>query len=161
METEKSRLFRQKSLEKMSSPEKIDALVKVVNPGIWILLTAIVLVILGAVVWGVFGSIRTEIDLAFESEAGETVFYLTEEDIDAVAIGSPVTVDGKEGIVIRISPRPVQAAELMDEYMLHMNGFAYDTWVYEAASELRTTPGVHRAKIITDAFSPIDLILGE
>jgi len=51
-------IFRQKSLDKVSSPEKLDDYIKVTTPSVWITLIAIVLLLVGAVVWGIFGELE-------------------------------------------------------------------------------------------------------
>ncbi len=55
-----SKIFRKVSLERLSSPEQLDQLMQVTNPRGWLALGALVLLILIASVWSVFGSIPTE-----------------------------------------------------------------------------------------------------
>ena len=50
-------IFRQKSIDKISSPEKLDDYIKVTTPSVWITLIAIVLLLAGAVVWSIFGAV--------------------------------------------------------------------------------------------------------
>ena len=44
-------LFREKSIERVSSPEKLDDYIKVVSPGVWIVLSAIIVLLLGILAW--------------------------------------------------------------------------------------------------------------
>ena len=48
-------IFRQKSIDKVSSPEKLDDYIRVTTPGVWITITAIVILLVGTIVWGTFG----------------------------------------------------------------------------------------------------------
>ena len=50
-------IFRQKSIDKVSSPEKLDDYIKVTTPSVWITLVAIVALLVGVAVWGVFGEL--------------------------------------------------------------------------------------------------------
>ena len=50
-------LFREKSIERVSSPEKLDDYIKVVSPGVWILLAAIIVLLLGILAWANVGDI--------------------------------------------------------------------------------------------------------
>jgi NHLM bacteriocin system secretion protein len=52
-----SKLFRQESLERLSSPERLDQLMQVVNPKAWVPLTAMGSLVVVATVWSVFGRI--------------------------------------------------------------------------------------------------------
>lgn len=47
-------LFRQKSMEQMKSPDDLKNYIKVANPGIWLLLLAIIVILVGASIWGYF-----------------------------------------------------------------------------------------------------------
>lgn len=50
---EKRNIFREDNLEKMSSPEKLNDYIKVSNPGVWVILAAIGIMLVAVVVWGV------------------------------------------------------------------------------------------------------------
>ena len=50
-------IFRQKSIDKVSSPEKLDNYIKVTTPSVWITLAAILVLLIGALVWGIFGEL--------------------------------------------------------------------------------------------------------
>jgi HlyD family secretion protein len=52
-------IFRQVSLDRLSSPEQLDQLLRVTGPRSWVALTAIFLLLAGAVLWGCVGSIPT------------------------------------------------------------------------------------------------------
>ena len=54
-----SKLFRQKSLDRISSPEQLNAYIRVSTPSVWLLLTAIVILLIGVCVWGVWGHMDT------------------------------------------------------------------------------------------------------
>ena len=50
-------IFRQKSIDKVSSPEKLDNYLRVTTPSVWITLAAILVLLIGALVWGIFGEL--------------------------------------------------------------------------------------------------------
>ena len=52
-----SELFREKSLKKVSSPEKLDDYIRVTTPSVWIALIAMVVLLAGVIVWGCFGEL--------------------------------------------------------------------------------------------------------
>jgi len=54
-------IFRQASLERLSSPERLDSLMEVVNLRAWIALAAAGLVILAGLAWGCLGSLAEEV----------------------------------------------------------------------------------------------------
>ena len=62
-----SGLFRQKNLDRISSPEQLRDYIHVTTPGVWIVLLAIIILLAGVLIWGAFGSIQVH------NAAGELV----------------------------------------------------------------------------------------
>lgn len=57
-----SSIFRQKSIDKVSSPEKLDDYIRVTTPSVWITLAAIVVLLVGVIAWGAFGELTIRND---------------------------------------------------------------------------------------------------
>lgn len=55
-------LFRKASLERLSSPERLDTLLQVTTPRAWFALAGFVAVIVALTVWGVFGAVPETVD---------------------------------------------------------------------------------------------------
>ena len=55
-------IFRQKSIDRISSPEQLHDYIKVSSPGAWLVLVAIIIFLVGALVWAVNGSITINTD---------------------------------------------------------------------------------------------------
>lgn len=56
------KLFSRDALDKMRSPEKLDTLLHVTNPISWMALSAILLLLLGVVIWSFMGSFTVKAD---------------------------------------------------------------------------------------------------
>lgn len=54
---ERNELFRKKSIERVSTPEQLNDYIRVTTPSVWAVLIATVVLMLGVLVWGVFGRI--------------------------------------------------------------------------------------------------------
>ncbi len=52
-----SDLFRKKSLEKVSSPEQLNDYIRVTTPSVWLVLTALLILLAGMLIWCVFGTV--------------------------------------------------------------------------------------------------------
>lgn len=50
-------IFRQKSLEKINGPEQLNDYLRVTTPSVWIVLTAVLLLVIGILGWCVFGTV--------------------------------------------------------------------------------------------------------
>lgn len=62
--------YRKKSLARLSSPERLDEMMKVINPKSWLILIAFVSVIIAGIVWGIFGHIPIAIEVKGQSVNG-------------------------------------------------------------------------------------------
>jgi HlyD family secretion protein len=60
MAENKDKLFRKVALERLSSPEQLETLIRVVTPNAWLALAPLAAIVLLAIVWGWFGSIPTK-----------------------------------------------------------------------------------------------------
>ena len=49
----KENIFRKSSLERMSSPEKLNDYIKVSNPSIWIILITLAVILISVFVWSI------------------------------------------------------------------------------------------------------------
>ncbi|ULO09860.1 NHLP bacteriocin system secretion protein [Paenibacillus sp. 19GGS1-52] len=57
-----NQVFRKVSMDRLSSPEQLDSLMKVTSPRGWLALLAIGLLIISAMIWGFYGSLATKIN---------------------------------------------------------------------------------------------------
>ena len=89
-------IFRKKSLDRISSPEQLNDYIRVANPGIWMILAAVIILLAGVCVWGIFGHLDTKTETVGTAKAGKITCYIKETDIRNVKKGTPVYIDGKE-----------------------------------------------------------------
>lgn len=98
-------IFRETSIEKVKSPDNLNEYIRIANPGVWTLLAAILFLLLGLCLWGVFGQLRTVVQVEAESSAGVISCRLTDADAAAIQPGMTVQIDGQEAIVSEVTVR--------------------------------------------------------
>ena len=152
-------LFRKKSVDKVSSPEQLNEYIRVANPGVWMVLAAIVILLAGVVVWGFIGHLDTTLPTAVVCDNGEAIIYVKEADAEKIAVGMTVRVGDKEYAVSEISKEPVRVDDTMSEYAIHASGLTVGEWVYIVKVSGDVAAGVHKAEIVTESISPISFIL--
>lgn len=57
---EKQSIFRKTSIDRISSPERLNDYIKVSNPGVWIVLAAVAVLLAAALIWGCTAEITPE-----------------------------------------------------------------------------------------------------
>ena len=144
-----NQLFRKKSLDKVSSP------------GIWIVLAAVIVLLIGVCVWGVFGRLETTIGSAAVVKDGEMTLYIKEEYLGKVSEGMIVRVKEKEYVITSVETIPKTIPEGFDEYMLHLSGMHVGEWVFGVtAMQTDLANGVYEARIVIESIAPMSFILG-
>lgn len=88
-------LFRRTALEQLSSPEQLDQRMHVTQPMGWLALLALGLVLLAAIVWGVFGRLPVQVE-------GQGILLSRGgvHDVVAPAAGQVLVLHGQAGDVI-------------------------------------------------------------
>ena len=152
-------LFRKKSVDKVSSPEQLNEYIRVANPGVWMVLAAIVILLAGVVVWGFIGHLDTTLDTAVVCENGEAVIYVKEADAEKIAVGMTVRVDDKEYTISEIPTEPSRVDGTISEYAVHASGLTEGEWVYAVKVNGDIADCVHKAEIVIESISPISFIL--
>lgn len=152
-------LFRQKSIDRVSSPEQLDAYIRVMNPGVWLVLAAVVVLLAGACVWGVLGHLDTTVSAAAVSENGALTVYVKEADASSVREGMPVRIGDTEGAVTAVSSAPVQVDDSFSEYLLHVGGFQPGEWVYAVQTDARLPQGVYSVQIVVESVAPMSFVV--
>lgn len=51
-------IFRKKSLERISSPDQMNDHIRVTTPSVWIALLALVVLLVGILVWSILGTVE-------------------------------------------------------------------------------------------------------
>lgn len=154
-----SSLFRKKSLERISSPEQLNDYMRVSTPSVWMVLTAVVILLAGVCVWGVFGHMDTVVTSVAVSDGDRCLAYIRLEDALNVSEGMKVSVGENEGEIAFISREPVKVDAAFTEYMRHLGDFKSGEWVYEAELSVDCPDGVYTAEIVTETVSPISFVL--
>lgn len=152
-------LFRKSSIERVSSPEQLNDYVRVTTPGVWMILTAVIVLLAGVCVWGIFGHLDTKTETAGICVDGVFTCYAKEEDAARVKQGMTVTVDGNSFAVSKVSAMPVSADGEMDEYLLYLGGFSEGEWLYEITADTDIPDGIYKAQIVTESVSPMSFIM--
>ena len=152
-------LFRKKSVDRVSSPEQLNEYIKVSNPGIWMILAAIVILLVGAIVWGVLGTLDTTLSTVAVAENGELTVYVKEADIDSIEEGMTVRIGEKEGTITEISTTPTTVDGTFSDYALHVGNLVNGEWVFAIRVSGEFTDGVHNADIVVESVSPMSFIL--
>ncbi len=98
--------FRKAALEKLSTPEKLDQLIKITSPRAWIALLTIAIMITTAISWGILGRVKTKINTAGILQGGEVYDIVSTAQGQLLDLKVAIGDDVKEGDVIATIDQP-------------------------------------------------------
>ena len=124
----------------LRSPELLNRKICVSNPGVWLLLGVMALLLVGICIWGIFGCVETTAHVDAAVENGVAVCSLDQRAAAALELGAPVRIGAVEGRVIRIEP---------DENGKTCRIFA----------EVDVPDGACAMEIVTERIRPISFVL--
>lgn len=145
-------------MERVSSPEQLNDYLRVANPGIWSVLVAIILLLAGTCIWGIFGKMESSFTAAAVAEGGKVTIYIKTEE--SAREGMTVRIGEKEYTLAALSAEPVAVTEEFSEYTLYVGDLQAGEWVYEAQLEdEELADGVYSAEIVTESIAPMSFVV--
>lgn len=96
MAEQKSNIFRQRSLDRISSPEQLTDYLRVTNPGVWVLLAAVIMLLGGLFAWSMVGSLETLTDGVALVENGQAQIMVTDSGKGEITSDMTVRIDSDE-----------------------------------------------------------------
>lgn len=155
-----STIFREKSLNKIASPEQMNDYIRVSSPSVWMVLTAVIVLLAGVCVWGMFGHLDTAVQTGGVCADGRLTVLVSEEDHDKIKENAVISVDGVEYAVAEITNAPIRVDDQIDPYVVHLAGFTEGDWVYRLYADVPgLADGVYAASVITERVRPLDFVL--
>lgn len=137
----KEEIFRKKSLDKVRSPENLDDYIRVTNPGVWLLLVSIIILLAGACVWGVFGHIDSTMPTSVCVENGEVTCRIADEDISSV----------REGLVVKYADNESAITDIEKD--------GESGYICTLSSGEAPVDGFYEGKVIIESHKPLSFIL--
>ena len=156
-------IFRQKSIDRVTSPDQMNDYIRVSNPQVWMILLAIIVLLVGICVWGIFGSMDTKIETGSICKDGRLVCYISENDYAKLTEDALISVNDEEYPVASVAANPIRVSESeegADDYFLHLSGFETSNWVYEISADADDLKdGIYRVSVVLERVKPMDFVL--
>lgn len=160
MEKEKNEtIFRQKSVDRVSSPEQLDNYLKVTTPTVWLVLVGIIIILVGTIVWAAFGRMKTYANAGCLVENQSVYCYVTEEDSKKITPGMLVEFP-KEETNFEVISIDTQGVNIPDSYnyLQHIVGVTSADYVFTVFGLCNLDDGYYIGRVITESISPLEFI---
>jgi len=137
MEGKKQSVFREKTLERINSPEQLTDYLHVTNPGIWVILIAIIVLMAGVFVWSCVGTLETT------TPANAVI----SDHTAMVVVGDGSKLEA--GMPLRIASQQYMIASVSEDDYGRETGVA----------EVDLPDGKYDAIVVTDETKPVEFLL--
>ncbi len=159
-EEKKVSLFREKSLEAIQSPESLNDYLKVTSPGVWLVLGAVVVLLIGAIIWSIFGRITGTVDVAVVSEGEKCVCIIPYESLEKVVENGSVTVNDIEyRLDAEADFETMIITEDTSPYIRVRGNLELGDVTVVIPLNAKLAEGVYGGVAVTDSLRPISLLL--
>lgn len=161
-------LFKKSSMERISSPEKLDDFIKVSNPSSWLVLGAALALVLGLLVWGIFGQLSESVSFNGHLKDGQLYCYASGYLAEQLQPGmeASIAVQGAEGLkgkIVTVAEHPLSfdeaARDITSDYMLSSLGITGWNIIVTIETDTPLYEGVvYTASVVTDTYRPIEMV---
>lgn len=154
-------IFRQKSVDRVSSPEQLDNYLKVTSPSVWLILIGIIIILVGAICWSAFGKLKSYTTCGCAIEDGTAYCYVKEDDSTNIEIGMKVEIPNEETEIqiISINNTGLNIPDTYS-YLQHLVGVSsQEDYVIGITGYSELADGYYSGKIATELVSPLSFIL--
>lgn len=160
MAEEKKSIFRKESLDRISSPEEYDHYLQVTGAGVWMALGAIVVLLIGAFVWAIFGRLTTTMNVAVVANGDSVVCMIPVDKIDAMDPDEYVVDIADQKLALRDTGRaPEMISAAADPSVLIAGELMEGSFVIPMDVDGVLPEGVYVGKIQVEQVAPISFIL--
>lgn len=165
-EAKNTSFFRKEAMERIASPDDLDASLRITSPLVWVIVVGIVALLAGLLAWGFFGSVNTTIEETAVKVDGVVRCYVKPDDVSRVDVGDEAYVNGKKATVASVANTPSSKDEvrttLKNDYLadaLHDGAWSYEVRLEGNLGSIKEAMPV-TAQITIESVQPISLAFG-
>ena len=159
MENNRQGLFRAKNMERIESPESMNDYLQVTSPGVWLVLSTVIIFLIGVCIWGVFGHIDSTAKVAVVATEDETLCLVPEEALKSAINNQSIKIEGKDYDLAPSTLDPVIISESTNVYWLLAGDLSIGDIVYKIPLSQDLVEGVYSGTIVTETLTPLSLLL--
>lgn len=134
-----NKLFREKSLERISSPEQLQDYMRVTNPGIWMVLAAVIILLVGGIVCACMGKLETTKNVRATALNGTVTAEFPASEEEQIEAGMTIRVSGQEGKIRYV--------------------YEKEAGIVTCTADMELPDGSYDAQIVTETISPISFLI--
>lgn len=167
-----NKLFKKSSMERITSPEKLNDYIQVSNPASWMVLGAALTLLLGLLIWGIFGQLNETVTISGHIKDGVLHCYTSGSLAEKLESGMEVSVlpqasgSGTQaacGTILTVAEQPLSFDEvargITSDFMLSSLGITGWNILVTVETEEPLYDGmVYTVNAVVDTLRPIEMV---
>ena len=137
MEENNKSVFRQETLDRISSPEQLNDYLHVTSPGIWAILTAVIVFMAGVFVWSCTGTLETK----------SPASMIVKDHVAEIVVKDDSVLE--KGMLIREASQEFYIASVEEDEYGRKIGIA----------EVSLPDGKYETEVVTDTTRPVEFLI--
>jgi len=155
-----SRLYREESLSQITKPHQLNDYIKVSSPGIWIVIAAILVFLVGLIVWATLGQITVSTETIAVVKNKRITVYFDVGIKEEIYEGMTVYCGDETFSLPEVDYKPVSLySENLSDYARYEGGFTEDSRLIRAIGDTDLSDGVYFVSVNLNSDKPIRLII--
>ena len=155
------KIFREKSIEQLSTPDDLTSYLRVTGPGVWVVLSGVIVLLAGLLCWGVFGNVISTVNAPAVVKDGKLSCYVIETDIDLSDPEIDIKI-GNENITAKSEDAKTETLSASEDAAIFESGYlepGKSTVILTGDTAL--SDGFYNAVVTTETLKPISLLLSK
>lgn len=138
-EKQETTMFRKKAMRHFSSPEDLTSYLRVTTPGMWVIMAAVIVLLVGVFAWASVGTLETTVDATAIVKDHTAEVVAAGQEADTLKPGMPLRIASQDFVIASVD---------LDEY-----GRAI------AQAEVSLPDGTYEGVIVVEQTHPITFLL--
>lgn len=161
-------IFREKSIERISSPDQLNEYIKVSSPGVWVAMLAVVIFLAGVIYWAVNGRVDVFLPAVVSAESGQTTLYIPCDKADDNGHVFDGAIDFQTDLGRYVlhgdtdMPKPTEITDdllnSLDDKIAYEGQFKKGDWIYIFKGESDLPDGAYECNVVAEEYAPINFI---
>lgn len=143
--------------DKVNTPDDLNDYIKISNPSLWVVLIAIIIFLIGILVWGIFGKLYVTVTVPTYVNGGHAISLINDTDIDSIEEGKKIMINSVDGIIVSKSSTKEKISDPSLFGISNTEAISYDS-AYFATSNIDIGNGSYEAEIVVDEVPPISFL---
>ena len=135
---------------------------KTLTPGVWVFACVLIAFLVGMVIFGFQGSIKSYVYVLAEAYEGEVLLGVPDTDIDKIQLGQEIEYEGISEVdtirTVSDTPEQIPDSDALRNRISEIGSYSQTEMAYRCTARTKLEDGYYTAKIVIAEQSPFEVL---